>query len=331
MSSEVPPPVAVLNLLAGAWKAQAVHVAAHLGIADLVKETPKTAVELARATSTHPQSLHRLLRALAAEGVFAEDEGGRFRLTPMAACLLTDAPHSQRSLAMMTGEEHFRAWGDLLYSIRTGRPSFDHVYGKPIFDYLATQPRAAEIFDAAMTGVHGAETAAMLDAYDFAGIGTLIDIGGGNGSLLGAVLDRNPAMKGILFDVGHVVERAKPKLHARATAVAGNFFEKVPPGADAYLMRHIIHDWEDERSQLILRNCRKAMGPDARLLLIESVIPPGNAPFFGKWLDVNMLVIPGGQERTEAEYRALYQAAGFRLTRVVSTGAEISVIEGVPA
>jgi hypothetical protein len=205
----------------------------------------------------------------------------------------------------------------------------------PVFDFLSKNVEQAKVFDAAMVGVHGRETAAMTDAYDFSGIGVLADIGGGNGSLLTAVLKKYPAMRGILYDLPGVTQRAKANLQAagltdRCQAIGGSFFESVPVGADAYLMRHIIHDWEDEKATTILRNVRQAIGKEGRLLLVEGVIPPGNDPCFGKLLDLTMLTIPGGKERTEEEYRTLYQAAGFRLARIVPTQAEVSVIEGKP-
>jgi len=318
----------LLDLSMGYWKSQAIYVAAKLGIADRAQDGPKTSEELARATGTHAPSLYRLLRALAGVGVFVEDSQGRFGLTPMAECLRS-VPGSQRSLMIMMGEEHYRAWGELLYSIQTGKIAFDHIYGKPVFQFLSEHPEQAKIFDDAMTGVHGAETQAMLDAYDFTGIGTLVDIGGGNGSVLSAVLRKYPSMKGVLYDLPGVVGRAQERLKEagltnRCQAVGGSFFEKVPPGGDAYLMRHIIHDWNDDQCRQILGNCRQAMGSQARLLIVESVIPPGNEPFMGKFLDLTMLVIPGGKERTEAEYRTLFESAGFRLTRIVPTAAGLN-------
>lgn len=336
-ASAYPSPQAVMSrLLTGYWIAQAIHVAAQLGIADLLKEGPRTVAHLAESTGAHARSLYRLLRALASEGVFAEDEQGRFALTPLAECLRGDVPNSQRSMAIMNGEEHYRCWGELLYSIQTGQNAFEKLYGQPIFHYLAAHPRQARIFDEGMVGVHGAETKAMLDAYDFRGLGTLVDIGGGNGSLLAATLQRYPSLRGIVFDRPDVIERARANIQAagldnRCTLIGGNFFETVPPGGDAYLMRHIIHDWNDEQCRTILRSCRKAVPPSGRLLLVESVIPAGNEPCFAKLLDLTMLVIPGGMERTEAEYRELLASAGFRLQRVVPTSAHVDVIESVPA
>jgi hypothetical protein len=324
------------EMLTGYWKAQAVSVAAELGLADLLRDEPRTPTQLAEATGTHAPALHRLLRALASLGVFTEDEQGRFALTPLAETLRGDVPGSLRAVAVMMGAEHFRCWGELLYSVQTGRTAFEKLYGEPIFSYLAARPQAARTFDAAMVGIHGRETAAMLDAYDFSGLGTLVDVGGGNGSLLSATLHRHPQLRGVLYDRPDVVERALPALKAagleeRCRAVGGNFFESVPAGGDAYLLRHIIHDWYDEQALTILRNCRRVMPPHGKLLLVEAVIPPGNGPFWSKFLDLNMLVIPGGMERTEGEYRELLAGAGFRLTRVVPTASEVSVIEGTPA
>jgi O-methyltransferase domain/Dimerisation domain len=329
----LPPPAQMNRMLTGYWISQALYVAAKVGIADLLMAGPRSADDLAQVTKTHAPSLFRLLRALASVGVFAEDGQGRFSLTPLADCLRSDVPGSQRALAIMCGEEHYRAWGELLYSVQTGKTAFDKVYGMPVFDFLSKNPEQAKVFDAAMVGVHGRETAAMLDTYDFSGIGTLADIGGGNGSLLTTVLKKHPAMRGILYDLPGVTERARGSLAAagladRCTVVGGNFFESVPAGADAYLMRHIIHDWDDEKATKILQNVHRAMGKDGRLLVVEGVIPPGNDPSFGKLLDLTMLVIPGGKERTEEEYRRLFGAGGFHLTRIVPTSAEVSVIEG---
>jgi hypothetical protein len=325
-----------MKLLHGAWVSQALYVAAHLGLADLVKDGPRSPEDLAAACGAHAPSLKRLLRALASVGAFAEDDQGRYGQTPLSDCLRSDRPGGQRDLALMTGEEHFRCYAELLYSVRTGRTAFEKLYGKPIFAYLAENERAARIFDGAMVGVHGVESAAMLDAYDFSGVGTLVDVGGGNGSLLSATLKRNPRLQGVLYDRPDVVERARPRLAAegladRCRAVGGDFFQEVPTGGDAYLLRHIIHDWDDERSLTILRNIRAALPAAGRVLIVESVIPPGNGPFFGKMLDLTMLVIPGGQERTEEEYRGLLARAGLRLSRVVPTRHEVSVVEAVPA
>lgn len=331
---ETASPQELMNrFITGYWNTQAVYVAAKLGLADLLADGPRSSDDLAQATNTHAPSLYRLLRALASLGIFADDGSGHFALTPLAECLRSDVPGSQRALAIMSGEEHYKAWGELLYSVQTGKIAFDKLYGMPVFDFLSKNLEQAKVFDAAMVGVHGRETAAMTDAYDFSGIGVLADIGGGNGSLLTTVLKKYPAMRGILYDLPGVTERAKASLQAvgladRCTVIGGNFFESIPAGADAYLMRHIIHDWDDQKATTILRNVHQALDQSGRLLVIEGVIPPGNDFSFGKLLDLTMLTIPGGKERTEEEYRMLYEAGGFQLARIVPTNAEVSVIEG---
>jgi SAM-dependent methyltransferase len=323
-------------MLNGHAIAQALSVAARLQIADLVADSPLGAEELASQTGTHAPSLYRMLRTLASFGVFREDQQGRFSLTPLAGCLRKDADDSQWAFAMLAGQEFFRAWGELMYSVQTGESGFKKAFGKPIFDYLGEHPDKARLFDAAMTSVHGRESAAMLEAYDLTGVGTFVDIGGGNGKTLVAVLKRYPGMSGVLFDLPHVVEAAQGTirsagLESRLRTVGGSFFESVPSGGDVYLLRHIIHDWYDEQSTQILRNCRKALRDDARLLVVESVILPGNEPAVGKMLDLAMMVLPGGMERTEKQYRELFARAGFRLDKIVPTAAEVSVIEARPA
>ena len=320
-------------MISGYWVSQAVYVAAKLRIADQLAHGPQSLAQLADASQTYGPSLYRLLRALASVGVFAEQEGGSFALTPMAECLRSDVPGSQWAMAVMMGEEHYRAWGDLLHSVETGEIAFDKVFGKPIFAHLSEHPDSAAIFDQAMTSVHGRETEPMVDAFDFSDISTITDIGGGNGTVIAAVLSRFPGMSGILFDLPHVIERAHPNLEAagvaeRCRTVSGNFFESVPAGADVYLMRHIIHDWDDDKAATILRNCHEAMNVDGRVLIVESVIAPGNDPSFAKLLDLTMMVLPGGKERTADEYRALLEASGFTLSRIVPTDTDVSIIEG---
>jgi hypothetical protein len=314
-------------MITGYWISQAIYAAAKFGIADHLKDGPKTVGELAGATSTNPDALYRLLRALASVGIFAEDESRRFSLTPLAELLRSDVAGSKRALALMCGDEQFRAWAEIDYSVRTGKMAFDKVFGKPIFDYLGEHPDKARIFDLAMVGD------AIVNAYDFSGIGVVADIGGGNGSQIAEILKKHIRMKGILFDLPHVIERAKERLHAsglldRCKLISGSFFDAVPEGADAYILRHIIHDWDEEKCLTILRNCHRAMSPANKLLVIESVIPPGNDPFHGKFADLHMLLIPGGKERTENEYRTLFEQAGFELTRIVPTDTEVSIAEG---
>ncbi len=320
------------RMITGYWISQAIYSAAKFGIADHLKDGPKSVDELAEATSTNVDALYRLLRALASRGIFAEGEPRHFSLTPLAEPLQSDVPGSKRALALMSGDEQFRAWAEIDYSIQTGKIAFEKVYGKPIFEYLGENPDKARIFDAAMVGIHGRESDVILSAYDFSDVGVLADIGGGNGSQISRILEQHTGVKGILFDLPHVIERAKNQIEAaglsdRCELVGGNFFDAVPDGADVYMMRHIIHDWDDEKSLTILRNCHRAMSSSAELLIVESVIPHGNEPFGGKFLDLVMLLIPGGKERTEDEYRTLLGKAGFELTQVIPTSSEVSIVE----
>jgi hypothetical protein len=328
------PGIQLAQMATGYWVSQAIYVAAKLQIADLLAAEPLTAAALARKIEgpIHEQALYRLLRALASVGIFAEDAAGRFGLTPLAAPLQTSVAGSRRAMVLMMGEEHYRAWGELLHSVQTGETGFERVYGEPIFDYLSERPAAARLFDEAMVSIHGPETAAMLEAYDFSQFGVLADLGGGNGSVLRGVLARHPSVRGILFDLPGVVASAAGQMqHAglaeRCTCQGGSFFETAPSGADAYFLRHILHDWTDEQCLAILRNIHQASPPHARLLIVESVITPGNDPGFAKLLDLTMLVIPGGRERTEAEYRDLLAQGGFRLERIVPTATEVSILE----
>ncbi len=324
------------QMITGYWMTQMVYVAAKLGLSDLLQQEPQTAAQLAGRLDVQPEPLFRLLRGLASVGLYQQQADGRFAMTPLAEGLLSGVPNSQRALAIMSGEEHFKAWGELLYSVQTGKNAFEHLYGEGVFDYLTKHPEQAAVFDAAMVSVHGRETSAMVDAYDFSPFGTVADVGGGNGSLLRGVLGKYPKLRGMLCDLPSVIERAAGLIAAegfagRLQTIPTNFFEAVPPGADAYLMRHILHDWDDERALTILKNLRQVIRADGRLLVIESVIPPGNEPSFGKLLDLTMLVLPGGKERTEAEYRELFTAAGFCLERILPTAADVSILEASPA
>jgi hypothetical protein len=329
------PPDQIRRMLSGYWVSQAIYVAAKLGLADLVKGGPRSVDDLANATGTHAPSLYRLLRALASVGVFAEEHDRRFALTPLAECLRSNAPDSQRSLAVMMGEEHFGCYGRLLDAVRSGEIVFDKIYEVPVFEFLSQHPEKGRTFDEAMVGVHGEETAAMLAAYDFSNLGTLADVGGGNGSLLSAVLQKYPKLRGVLVDLANVAARAQTNFAAagvtdRCQVLTGDFFESIPGGADAYLMRHIIHDWEDQKAIQILANVHRALAGRGKLLLVEGVVQAGNTPSFTKLLDLTMLLITGGRERTQDEYRRLLADAGFKLTRVVPTASEVSVIEAEP-
>ena len=331
----IPPQLAVLQMASGYWVSRSIYVAAKLGIADLLKDSPKSCDELATATGTNAPSLYRVLRALASLGVFAETQPNHFTLTPLAACLQSDVPSSVRAFVIMLGEEHYRVWGDLMHGVQTGGSPFEHVYGMNVFEYYAQNPEPAKIFDEAMTNGSVLESAAIAASYDFSSIQTLVDVAGGEGLLIASILKSNPTLKGVLFDQPSVIERAKPFLEAegvleRCQLAAGNFFESVPEGGDAYILKHIIHDWDDERAIAILKQCHNVMPANGKVLVAEQVIPPGNQPFKGKLIDLNMLVMTdGGRERTEAEYRALFEKAGFKLTRIVPTQDDVSIIEGI--
>lgn len=337
VSEDAPPSAQLLRMIFSFMTSQAISVAAKLGVADLLEGEAKSADELAQATGVQARPLYRILRALASVGIFAEDDARRFRLTPLAEPLRSDAPDSLRALSIFFGADwHWRVWSELSYSAQTGQPAFERIYGKPYFDYLAENPAPARIFDNAMTSFSASVGAAVIDAYDFTGIKKLVDVGGGHGLLLASILEKYPRMTGVVFDAPTVIEGAKDLIKARGVegrcqTVGGDFFTSVPPGGDAYIMKHIIHDWEDERALTILKNCHRAMTEDGKLLVVEMVIPEGNAPSLGKFLDLEMLLFLHSYERTEAEYRALFERAGFRLTRIVPTGMPHSVIEAVRA
>ena len=326
----------VLQIATGFWASQALYVAAKLGIADLLADGPKPVEALAADAGLNTQALYRLLRALAGVGVFAEDEQGRFHNTPLSKTLETSAPGSLRPFVIMLGEpESWRAWGELLHSVQTGRPAFEHAFGAPLFAYLAAHPEPARIFDEAMASRSAAEIGAVLDVYDFSSAGRIVDVGGGNGALLTAILETCPHAEGILFELPAVIDRARVTLSGHPTAPrlrfeAGDFFDTIPSGGDIYLLKKIIHNWEDDRAEAILRACRRAMALDSRLLLMELVVPPGNEDSFAKLLDLFMLVWPGGRERTENEHRKILGAAWLSLTRIIRTESPVSIIETAP-
>ncbi|HWW77501.1 MAG TPA: methyltransferase, partial [Pyrinomonadaceae bacterium] len=314
-----PPPEAILTqMFFGAMLTQALYVAAKLRIADKLAGGPRAVPELAAETGTHERSLYRLLRSLAGHGVFQETGPKVFALTPLAE-LLRDAPGSMRNGVLFMGEEwHYRVWSNMEYSVRTGRPAWGHTHGgAEVFDYFAANPAQAEIFNGAMTDMSAAVAPVVVEAYDFSGTGTLADIAGGHGYLLAQILKANPGLKGVLFDVPPVIEGAAALLEregvsSRVERVAGDFFAAVPR-ADAYVMKHIIHDWDDERAALILKNINRAMGEQGRVLIVETIVPEGNGPHYSKVLDLEMLTSPGGVERTAGEYAALLADAGLKL------------------
>jgi hypothetical protein len=333
----VPAHVQLIQMTAGAWVASALYGAAKLGLADLLADEPRTAADLAPPTGTHAPTLHRFLRTLGSLGIVTDTGGGRFALTPLGEALKTGAPGAARSTIMMFGGPTFwRSWEEIVYSLQTGKTGFEKVWGMGAFDYLAQHPEAASLFSESMVGFHGTEPPTVAEAYDFSSVNTVVDVGGATGNMLAAILTRHPGVRGVLYDLPHVVRDAPGFLKTRGvddrvTIEAGSFFERVPSGGDAYIMSHIIHDWSEEQCLTILGNCRKAMRPESRLLLIETVIPEDNSPHQGKLQDLVMLVLPGGQERTEAEYDVLLAKGGFELRRVIPTASVVSIVEAVPA
>jgi len=336
------PAQAVLRMANGFHISQAIHVAAQLGLADLLAEGPLHAAALAEATHTHAPSLYRLLRMLVSLGVFNEDDQGRFTLTEIGAALQSNQTTSVRDAVLfLTSEWTWRAWGDLGYSVQTGDPAFDRVWGMSNFDYWVHNSKAGSIHDAGMAGITAQQVPAIVAAYDYARFETIVDIGGGLGSLLAALLKAYPAARGILYDLPHVVKNAGDLLASagvadRSAVVEGSFFESVPTSGDGYLLKFILHDWDDERALAILKVCRQAMPEHGTLLIIEQVLPSKIEPspevqnMFR--LDLQMLVLTsGGRERTAEEFRQLLVAAGFECRSISPTKSLLSIIESVCA
>jgi O-methyltransferase domain/Dimerisation domain len=331
--TSVPPHVQVIQMGTACWVSQLISTAASIGLADHLADGPRSAVELAGTTGSNPRALHRFMRTLASFGILTQGDGDKFSLTPLGEALKSDAPGSARSTILtMAGPWMWKAWGEFQYSLETGKTAMEKVFGMPIFDYLAQNPHEAAQFSEAMIGIHGAEPPAVAEAYDFSAFGSIVDVGGATGNMLAHILVRHPQPKGILFDRPHVVTAAPALLRARGvdrrvSIQQGDFFDTVPAGGDAYILSHIIHDWNEGQCLTILGNCRKAMKPGAKLLIVEFVLPEGNTPHFGKLADMVMLAIPGGEERTAAEYGTLLAAAGLNMTRVIPTASDVSIVE----
>lgn len=321
------------QLIMGFRLTQLIYVAAKLELADHLAQGPLTAAKLALSLGVDAGALFRLLRALASLGVFAESTDGRFEMTPAAELLRRHTPGSLRSTALLYGDELlWRAYGQLSHAVETGGSAFEHAYGQSFYDYLDEHPNAAALFHAAMTGFSELEAAAILAAYDFSAVGSVVDVGGGQGAFVAALLRTHPDLQAIIFD------RAPPTLDTqnffahsgiagRSKFMQGNFFTAVPNGGRLYLLKSILHNWNDSAAATILGKCREAMTLDARLLVAERVIPAGNAPSEAKLFDINMLVTVGGRERSEAEYAALFRSAGLELTRVTPTRSDLSLVE----
>lgn len=336
-SAARPPAVTMRELIAGAHVTQLISVIARLGVADVLAEGPAPVAEIARRVSAHDSALYRVLRALGDVGVVAELEDRHFALTPLGEMLRSGIPGSLRGWATMVGMPFYRhPWTDLYETVRTGESAFERVHGMKLFDYLVEYPEDAAVFNAGMACVSTGETVSIVTTYDFSPLRTVVDVGGGRGGLLAAILSANPHLQGVLFDRPTVVAGVGEELSGagiidRCTVVSGSFFDSVPEGGDAYLLSNVLHDWDDDQAVEILRTCRAAMAPAARLLIAETVLPQGAASSAGKLIDVGMLIMTaGGRQRTEADYRVLLDRAGLRLTRIVPSSGMVSLVEAFP-
>jgi O-methyltransferase domain len=319
---------------------RAICAAVELEIADLLADGPRTVEELAGVTGTRPELLYRLLRALASRGIFEQSahDTGQFALNELGESLRREGPGGTvHDYALYVGQPFLqRSWEELVPTLRTGRPAFELAHGTTLFEYLAGDPSAAQSFNDAMTSHSGRDADAVIDAYDFADAGTIVDVAGGHGTLIAKILAAAPRASGILFDLPQVISGAREALRTTGVAdrcllVEGDMFESVPVGGDIYTLKRALHDWADEEAVAILRNCRAAMSESGRVLVIETVIDPGRAGHVAKFYDLMMMVVASGRERTEAEYAELFEAAGLTLARTIPTLGPLSVIEAVGA
>lgn len=328
-----PPPVQMMQMITGFWTSCCIYSAAKLNIADHLKDKPQTADQLAETTHSDAPSLYRVLRALSSVGVFKENEQQQFELTPLGNTLQSDVQGSMKEMAIAQLGDHFNAWGNLMYSIKTGHTAFDNIEGMSVWKYYEMHPDEGVNFMKAMSGVTGAVIQHVLPEYDFTNFQTIVDVGGGNGALLKAVLDKAPQARGIVFDEEYVIEETKRLLKqkgydTRCETAAGSFFDFIPANADAYLMKMVLHDWNDQECLQILSNCNKAMKPGSKLLVLDAVIPEGNEPHPGKFMDINMLAMTGGRERTAKEFAHLFAQAGLKLSRIIPTHSPMfSIVE----
>ncbi|MBK1871511.1 methyltransferase [Aestuariivirga sp. YIM B02566] len=335
----LPPAMQLIQMASAYWVSRIVHAAAELGLADHLAQGPLSAADIAGKAKLNAPALHRLMRSLAGLGILDEGEDKRFALTPLGEALKSGkaVAGSARAAVLTLASPWFStAMDQLSESVRSGATAFEKINGMPVFDFLGQRPEAASLFSETMVGIHGSEPPAVAEAYDFSGLKTVVDVGGATGNMLAAILLRHKSLRGILADLPHVVKDAPAFLSAkgvsdRVSISPHNFFDSVPAGGDAYVLSHILHDWSEAQCLTILRNLHKAMTADARLLIVEMVLPGRNEPHFGKILDMVMLAVPGGEERTGEEYRALLAKAGFKLTRIVPTASPVSVIEAVKA
>lgn len=332
-----PPHAQLIQMATAYWGSRALYAAATLGLADRIADGSRRPADLATETGAHAPSLHRLLRALAGLGIVAEDGDNGFALTALGQALRSGAPGAARATVLaLAGDWWWRGWEHVLHAIATGQTGMERAFGTTVFEYLAREPEEATYFNEAMIGFHGAEPAAVAMAYDFTRCETIVDVGGGTGNLIAAILERHSHARGVLADRPHVLSEAAVLVESRGLSPRIalepiDFFTSVPDRGDVYLLSHVIHDWTEEQCLTILRNCRTAMKPESRLLIIEMVLPAGNTPHPGKLLDLAMLVMPGGEERTAGGYDALLKRAGFGMTRVIPTASPVSIVEAVPS
>jgi hypothetical protein len=335
-ASGLPPHLEVIQMASAIWTARAVYAAARLGLADIFSNGPLAAETVARNTGTDSRSMYRLLRALASRGLFTEVEPRRFALTSLGAALESGAPGRARAMVLTIGGDwQWKAWDHFFEALKTGEPGLRKAFGVGLFEYLAAHPDDSARYDEAMMGFYGAVGPAVVAAYDFSAFTAVADLGGGTGTLLATILRANEQLRGTVFELSYAAPRARATIEklglaARCDVVEGDFFKAVPSGYDVYILSHVLHDWSDEQALAILRNCRAAVGKDGRLLIVEAVLPPGDTPHPGKLIDLLMLTVTGGLERTADEYGHLLEAAGFKLTRVVPTAIPQSVVEAVP-
>jgi len=330
-----PPQAQMMHKITSFWTSCCIYTAAKLNIADMLAKKSQTAEQLAEATNTHAQSLYRVLRALAGDGIFNENKNGEFSNTSLGETLRDNVPGSMKAMALTQLGDHFGAWGNLEYSVKTGGIAFDNVEGMSVWKYYEENPEDGMNFMKAMTGITTGAIKSIVPAYDFTQFKIIVDVGGGNGALLMGVLNSAPEAKGIVYDQEYVVNETNKIIESKGlsdqcSVEAGSFFDSVPPNADAYLMKSVLHDWEDEKCIDILKNCSEAMTQESKLLILESVIPVANIPHPGKFIDINMLVMTGGKERTEKEFAMLLQQAGLKLTQIIhTTSPMISIVEAV--
>lgn len=333
----VPPFAGVLDLTMGFAVSQTIFAAARLGIADVLAAGPLTAGQIAERIDADPDAVHRLLRVLATQHIFRQRRDGRFEMTSMAEPLRTDAPMSIRPLLMMLSHPlYWEQFGNLAQVVRTGRTTLESDHDMGLFEFLDQDPETARVFNDAMTCVTSLAIPPILAAYDFTQARTIVDVGGGNGQMLAAVLKSAPQSRGVLLEQASLESRARAVFRSagvddRVTISAGSFFDRVPTGGDIYLLKHVVHDWQDDLAAAVLRRVREAMSPLSKLLVVETVIPPGNTTHFGKLLDLDMMIFAGGRERSQQEISDLLTETGFELQRVVPTVTHLSLIEAVAA